>query len=115
MFELRAPSDRSVAWAHWRERVAGESRGVTTEPECGLYKMKRGGRWVGVQIDILSDIDAITGELMSEEEMRAWIDGVEGDALEAWEYCAGQPISAIEFEQLKDRPVVRDLTREVIT
>lgn len=114
MVELRAPTDRAMAWGPWRERVAGDIRGVTTEPECGLYKMKRGGRWVGVQIDILQDIDAETGELTCEEEMRAWIDGREVDALEAWESCAANPISAADFERLKHAPVVSDLTREVI-
>lgn len=111
---IRAPSDRNALWQAWEDRLAGKRVAITGTPQCGLYKARRNGRWVGVQIDIESDIDAETGELVGDERFVAWIAHERFDADAVWSYCAKHPINRDEFKRLLTQPAVNDLTREVV-
>ncbi len=111
---MRKPSDRTALWANYRRRLVGAGRAITTTPEPGFYKVFRGGRWLGVQIDLVQDIDEDTSELFAEEKLVAWIDGRPADPDDVWTYCASNPITPDEFERLKGRPAVRDLSRSVV-
>lgn len=115
---MRRPTDRTVAWSAWSRRLAGEALPISTTPQCGFYRAKRHGRHVGVQIDLVQEIDAETGELTAEERFVAFV-GADAfyDAAyidEIWLRCGGQPISEREFERLQAMPAVDDLTRAVI-
>lgn len=118
MAEPRTPSDRAMLWGYWRERLAGAVRGVPDDPQCGLWKAKCFGRWVGVQIDLVQDIDPDTGELVSDEKLVAFVgpdsfyDRKYVDDI--WLRCASHPVTADEFERLQRAPEVSDLSREVI-
>lgn len=115
---MRKPTDRTEAWDHWRRRVSGEVLPITSEPRPGFYRAKRRGQYVGVQIDLLQEIDEETGELRSEEQLIAMIgdDTFIGDRVDAiWVACGGNPISEQEFERLLRMPAVSDLSRQVIT
>jgi hypothetical protein len=115
---MRKPTDRTEAWSRWRQRVEGRALAITTTPECGFYRAKRKGQYVGVQIDLLQEIDEETGELRSEEQLIAMIgdDTFIGDRVDAiWVACGGNPISEQEFERLLRMPAVSDLSRQVIT
>lgn len=110
---MNRPSSRAAAWENWRRRRAGERVAIDAEPQCGFYKARRFGRWVGVQIDLVQHIDA-DGLLSEPERVVAWSGGRETDADEVWSWCAGRPIGADEFELLERMPAVHDLSRSVI-
>lgn len=116
---MRRPTDLTAAWAHWRDRINGVPRAVTPDqPQPGLYRARRHGRHVGVQIDLVQEIDPATGELIAEERFVAFVGA---DAFydrryidDVWLRCAGNPISEAEFARLQAMPAVDDLTRAVI-
>ena len=111
---MRQPSDRTAAWAQWRARLDGAVVQLGTAPVCGLYKAKRFGRWVAVQIDLAQEIDPDTGELLADEELSAWRNGEPVDPCDVWTYCAANPIGADEFQRLQRAPVVVDLSKEFV-
>lgn len=116
---LRKPTDRAAAFAHWRRRVAGEQLQVSADDiRCGLYRGKRKGQHVGVQIDLVQNIDPDTGELLSEESFVAFVgpDAFYDQAYvaEIWLRCCGAPVSEAEFKRLSRMPAVSDLSRGVI-
>lgn len=116
---MRRPTDRTLAWANWRQRLAGVRLPVTPgDPQCGFYRAKRHGNWAGVQIDIVAEVDEETGELLGDERFVAFVGA---DAFydrnyvdEIWLRCCDKPISETEFERLLKAPKVNDLSREVI-
>lgn len=114
---MRRPSDRAQMWDEWRRRIAGERIAVDDTPRCGFYEAKRFGRRVGVQIDLLQDIDPATGELVAPERIAAFIGAdifFDQHLDEIWLRCCGSPISEAEFERLSAMPRVDDLSREAI-
>jgi len=116
MPELRRPSDRDAMWQHWRRRINGERLPVSDEPQLGLYRAKRRGNFVGVQIDLLQLTDE-DGFLTEPEMLAAFIGnesfyGARVD--EIWLRCADSPITEAEFERLAKMPAVTDLSREFI-
>jgi hypothetical protein len=110
---MRTPTDRAAAWAEWRERLAGARVALTMEPRCGLYRAKRGGRWVAVQIDLLQ-VTGEDGDLLEDECFVAWETGRPVDPWEAWSFCAANPVSARDYERIKAAPAVFDLSRQVV-
>lgn len=118
MPELRRPTDRTEAFAEWRRRLAGERITGDDTPRCGLYRARRNGVYVAVQIDLVQEIDESTGELLSDETFVAFIGRdtfYDQDRIaDIWLRCCGNPITEIEFERLQQMPRVSDLSREVI-
>src|SRR5262249_43923208 len=109
-----------AAWENWRRRLAGEKIDChPDEPQCGWYRAKRSGRFVAVQIDLIQDIDADTGELVSDECFIAFIDRdvfyEDVKVAEIWIRCCGTPIAEAEAQRLLTMPKVSDLSREVVT
>lgn len=87
---MRRPTPESVQLAFWRaalDRAAPMTREAAAhlrnrhmeDPECGFYRTRlvRGGPHVPVRIWIDQEIDPKTGELLSDERMRAELDGQE--------------------------------------
>jgi len=116
MPELRRPSDRDAAWEHWRRRLAGERLPIDAAPQLGLYRAKRKGQHVGVQIDLLQITDE-DGLLTEPETLAAFIgtDAFVGERVdEIWLRCANSPITEEEFQRLANMPRVTDLSREFV-
>jgi hypothetical protein len=117
---MRKPSDRHALWAWWRHHQGSEPTEVPTEPQCGLYKVRRKDRtWIAAAIDVLQDIDPETRELMSDEKLVAYVNTPQGqwdrDPHEVWPYFAKNPVSERDHFRLLHQPHVTDLSRSVIT
>jgi hypothetical protein len=77
------------------------------EPECGWFTTRRarGGPLVPVRIWCHQDVDE-AGELVDDERLRIEIDGKEFEDVHYWwQWCAGRPISADEFDYMERRRV----------
>lgn len=88
---MRRPTPAAVQTAYWRfclkrsdawlepEAAARVRYRDMEDPECGFYRTRflRDGPWVPVRIWLDQEIDPKTGELLSDEIMRAEVDGYE--------------------------------------
>lgn len=102
---MRQPTDPVSALSWWRAALAGELPLIhESEPQPGLYKMRlvRGGPWVPVLIEIDQSIDPETGELITDEKLRAEVDGRPADPYEIWTRCAFHPVTEQEFQYMHD-------------
>lgn len=112
---MRMPSDRYAAWAPWRERIAGADKPIhESSPECGLYKLRRDGRWALIQIDLVQALDD-DGALIDDEGPIAWCNGKPIGMSAVWPRCAANPVTPDEFDRIARVPAARDLSRQVIT
>lgn len=102
---MREPTDQYEAWGWWRDALAGRGPQITTEPRPGFYRRRfaRGGVWVPVAIWIAQEIDPLTGELSSDEDLVCLVNGEPADPLDVWTYCAGNPIPEAEYRWLEAR------------
>jgi len=113
---MRRPSDRHAAWEHWRRRIAGERLPIDHEVQLGLYRAKRRGNFVAVQIDLLQITDE-DGCLTEPETLAAFIgnETLYGERVDdIWLRCADAPITEEEFQRLQKMPHVTDLSREFV-
>lgn len=82
------------------------------DPQPGHYRTRlvRGGVWVGVRIWWEDGIRCTeTGDLLSDQILRAEIDGRAVDPHDAWLRCADEPIPEAEYLWLiADRRHARD-------
>lgn len=106
---MRRPSTPAERWAWWEAAVAGRNPPVhEDEPHQGYFATRRFryGQWargplVPARIWWVADqIDPETGELLSDEECRAEIDGQRANPWRAWTWLAKRPISEEEFQWL---------------
>lgn len=99
---MRTPTDLYEAWQWYRDALAGKRPPITTEPHPGFFQRRlvRGGVMVPVAIWIEQEIDPLTGELTSDEEMLCLVNGEFADAEDVWTYCAGNPIPESEYRFL---------------
>lgn len=108
---MRAPTDISARWSWWERAVSGEPvECQEMEPQCGFYKVrkfrhaeypKRDAPWLPARVWLEpGEIDAETGELMSDEKWRAEIDGKRANIWKVWTWLAQYPISEAEFQWL---------------
>ncbi|MBX3490861.1 5'-3' exonuclease H3TH domain-containing protein [Parvibaculum sp.] len=99
------PTDLNEAFTWWRDALAGLKPPIHSEPHCGFFqrRMVRGGVWVPVAIWLEQDIDADTGELLSDERLVCAVGGKEADADAEWTHCAGNPITEEEYRYLVAR------------
>jgi hypothetical protein len=102
---MRTPTDLYEAWQWYRDALAGKRPPITTEPHPGFYQRRlvRGGVWVPVAIWLEQEIDPLTGELTSDEELLCLVNGEFADVDEVWTYCAGNPIAESEYRFLEAR------------
>ena len=111
---MRSPTTREQAWAFWTNAVSlpDPSRAPRAEdstPQAGLYKVRkwrnpanpnRPGPWVPARIELIpGEIDIATGELLSQETMRAEIDGKPADPQAVWLY--GRVATLSEWQWLE--------------
>lgn len=101
---IRQPSTISQLYDWHRRAIAGENPPrYMNEPQCGFYKMRKvkNGPWVPVRLYIEREVDLQTGELASDEIVRAEVNGLDaGDPVTIWTYLT--PISRAEFDHLAD-------------
>lgn len=86
-----------------RRRDRGQNPERTeSDVHCGWYrlKMRKGAPWVPARIYLWRDICKETGELLTDEQYRLDINGIEQDPLEFWTYL--NPISHAEYNALID-------------
>lgn len=98
---IRQPTGVDAQYAFWRRASAGERvPTIEDEPHPGLYRMRmvKGGPWVPVEIWLEQEIDAETGELVTDEVLRATCDGAPRDPVSIWTRC--RAVSEGEYEAL---------------
>lgn len=75
------------------------------DPLPGFYKqrLRRGGPWVAVRIWLEpGERDLETGELLSDDVIRARRDGRDVDPFQVWPGCASHPIDEAEHRYLDE-------------
>jgi hypothetical protein len=109
---LRHPTSDGVLYRWHTLRLnsgslADEAAPFVNDPQCGWYKtmLVKGGPFVPVAIFIERDVAPDTGELLSDEILRAEVNGMSVDPEGAWLWCWETPIS--ESEYLYMRAVTR--------
>lgn len=72
---------------------------VPNEPQCGFFKRRfvRGGPFVPARIWMDQKIDAVTGELTTDEKLRCQIDGKDVRPEDEWVGLCARPIPESEF------------------
>jgi hypothetical protein len=74
----------SDIWQWWRDALAGKNPAIdANSPQCGFFKLKRGGKWLPVMIR-LGDAGMIRCRVGDDSN---------ADPHETWVWCAGNPIS----------------------
>lgn len=106
---MREPTPIAVAFAWHRQALEDMALGLevtaTEEPQCGWFRrrMAKGGVQVPARIWLFQEIDADTGELLSDELMQCEVNGEYRDPHDEWTWLFGQPISEAEFSYLTER------------
>lgn len=107
---MRQPSNAADRWRWWEDSLAGKAPPIHDgEPHAGFFKVRRFsyGKWVKgpfVPARIwweATDTDAETGELLSDEKLKAEIDGKPVNGWNKWTWLARRPITEAEYEWLK--------------
>lgn len=107
---MREPSTPEQRWAWWEAAVEGRQPPVhENDPQAGYFAVRkfRYGDWArGPHVPARvwwesGEIDPETGELMSNEECRAEIDGVFVNPWRTWTWIARRPIPESEWKWLK--------------
>ena len=107
---MREPSTPEQRWSWWERAVNGEAVEVHEgDPHAGFYAVRRFayGKWVNgpfVPARIWwepGEIDDETGELLSDERLKAEVDGQEVNPWSSWTWLARRPISEQEWRWLK--------------
>ena len=90
----------------WHARaVAGLAPAIDDRPQCGWFKRKlvKGGVFVPARIWMFQEIDAETGELLSDELLQCEVNGAFADPHDAWSWICANPITEAEFNYLTAR------------
>ena len=107
---MREPSTLDDRWRWWESALAGEAPPVhEMEPQQGYYALRKfrysdwpRGPYVPARIWWApSEIDPDTGELLSDEQCLAEIDGERVNAWTSWTFMAKRPISEAEWRFLR--------------
>lgn len=107
---MRTPTDSAAAWAWWEDAISGRAPDVREDdPQPGFFKVRRfrygeypRGPFVPARIWLVpGEIDPETGELMTDEILRAEIDGRATDPMKTWTWLSARPITMEEWEWLK--------------
>lgn len=101
---MRTPTPIHEAISWWHEALAHPYLidSVPMEPQSGFYKRRlvRGGVYVPAKIWLDAEVDAETGELLSDEKLLCEVGGNFADAEDQWTYLASNPIGEAEFKFL---------------
>jgi hypothetical protein len=82
-----------------------ESIPTTDEPQPGFYKRRlvKGGVYVPARIWVCQNIDEETGELTTDEQVFAEVNGNFADPKQQWSWLCGNPITEAEFNYMTAR------------
>lgn len=99
---MRKPTAIIRSWRWWNARMRGETPAITTEPECGYYKIRDGerGPWCPASIALHQEIDPETRELIAPEVLICIVGDDYRDPEETWLWLAKNPISKAEYDYL---------------
>lgn len=100
---MRQPTPPGAEYEWHRRQLAGARQPLHLgEPHAGWYwtRFVKNGPKVPVEIELIRPIDPETGELISDEYLRAEVDGQEVTPESVWERCCDHPISESEFRYL---------------
>jgi len=107
---MRQPTTPAQRWAFWEAAINGLDPPVhEDQPEQGFYAVRkfRYGDWTQspyVPARVWwepGEIDAETGELLSDERCRAEVDGKPVNPWRSWTWLARRPISESEWKWLR--------------
>ena len=107
---MRAPSSADQRWAWYEASIAGENPSVhENDPQAGFFALRKFpyGQWPGgpfIPARIWwedGETDPETGELTSDERLRAEIDGKEVNPWTNWSWIARRPIGETEWQYLR--------------
>lgn len=100
---MRRPTSAAELYAWHTKALRGLEPVNDGTPQCGWFKRKlvRGGVFVPARIWMVQDIDADTGELLSDELLQAEVNGVYADPEDAWPWLCANPITEQEFRFLE--------------
>lgn len=102
---MRMPTPRDQLYAWHAKAMRGLEPVIDNTPQCGWYKRKlvKGGVFVPARIWMFQDIDAETGELLSDELLQCEVNGTYADPEDAWSWICSNPITEQEFRYLSAR------------
>jgi hypothetical protein len=102
---MRMPTPLDQLYAWHAKAMRGLEPVIDNTPQCGWYKRKlvKGGVFVPARIWMFQDIDAETGELLSDELLQCEVNGTYADPEDAWSWICSNPITEQEFRYLSAR------------
>ena len=102
---MRRPTPHTQLYAWHTAALRGLAPVIDNTPQCGFYKRKlvKGGVFVPARIWMFQDIDAETGELLSDELLQCEVNGTYADPEDAWSWICSHPIREQEFRYLAAR------------
>lgn len=97
---MRHPTPIDELYAWHSAAIAGKSPTVTSDPQCGWFKVPlvKGATPVPARIWCEQKIEA--GELIEPERLVCEVDGIARDPEEQWPWLCKRPIRVTEFEYL---------------
>lgn len=101
---MRTPTPIDVQYAWWRAALRDPSTPRhDADPQPGFYQRRavRGGPWLPVKVWLQQDIDPQTGELESDESLKAEELGRPVDPHASWTYL--RPIPEEEYHDILSR------------
>ena len=102
---MRMPTPLDQLYAWHTAALRGLQPVIDNTPQCGFFKRKlvKGGVFVPARIWMFQDIDAETGELLSDELLQCEVNGTYADPEDAWSWICSNPITEQEFRYLSAR------------
>lgn len=100
--EVRVPTPDVELYRWHTEALAGMKPATTEEPRCGWFvrRMESKAPLLPASIYMAREIDAETGELLSDEILRCEVGGINRDPEDEWLWLASRPISEAEYLRL---------------
>ena len=107
---MRQPTSPEERWRWYDLAMAGDNPPVfEMEPQCGFYAVRKfryadwpRGPWLPARVWwIDGEIDQETGELLSDEILRAEIDGKDVNPWTNWTYLSRRHISESQWDWLR--------------
>lgn len=102
---MRMPTPHAELYDWHSRAMRGAAPVNDSEPRCGWFKRKlvKGGVFVPARIWMFQDIDAATGELLSDEMLQCEVNGRWADPEDAWSWICSNPITEQEYRYLEAR------------
>lgn len=103
---MSEPSSLAARWEWWERAISGGPAPIhERDPQVGYYRVRRWARkpyWLAARVWLEDgEVDAETGELLTDERFYAEIDGKRVNPIEKWTWLAGHPVTEEDYEWLK--------------